>query len=188
MKKTIIPVIAALAAYTVLFPACRNNPAARAGADFSGALPNAEYPIDWTSTGKARLKDGRFEEAAAPGSAMKTVILLGGERAFGDLDGDGTEDAAVTLTVDPGGSGTFVYLAAVLNENGTARPVASVFLGDRIPVESLSVRSGKITVTTLTRGPGEPMAAKPTIEVERTFVLRDGELKEEPGPAGARRQ
>jgi len=188
MKRTMIPVITALAACALVSSTCRDDTAARAGAGFSGALPNAEYPMDWTSTGKAGLKNGRFEETAAPGSAMKTVILLGGERAFGDLDGDGMEDAAVTLTVDPGGSGTFIYLAAVLNENGTARPVASVFLGDRISVESLSVRSGKIAVTTLTRRPGEPMAARPTVEVERMFALRDGELMEESKPVDTRRQ
>ena len=29
------------------------------------ALPNAEYPIEFTRTGKAQLKDGVFEESVA---------------------------------------------------------------------------------------------------------------------------
>jgi hypothetical protein len=75
------------------------------------ALPNAEYPVDNTSTGKAQLKDGVFEEPVAPGSVTKTRIRLGKDQSFGDVNGDGAEDAAVTLVIDPGGSGTFTYIA-----------------------------------------------------------------------------
>jgi hypothetical protein len=83
------------------------------------ALPNAEYPIAFAGTGKAQLKDGVFEESVAPGSATKTRIWLAKERAFGDANGDGAEDAAVTLVVDSGGSGTFTYLD--LPDKGTEK-------------------------------------------------------------------
>ena len=91
--------------------------------------------MEAASTGRAQLKDGVFEEPAAPDSATKTKIWLGDLRALGDINGDGAEDALVTLVVDPGGSGTFTYLALVLNENGKARPFAAVLLGDRILVK-----------------------------------------------------
>jgi hypothetical protein len=143
------------------------------------ALPNIEYPVELTSTGKAQLKDGVFEESAAPGSATKTKVLLGKAQALGDVNGDGFEDAAVILVVDPGGSGTFTYLALVLNENGTAKPVASVLLGDRITVKSMVLQSGEVKVTMLTRKPDEPMSAEPTVEVTRLFRLQDDQLVEE---------
>ncbi len=140
------------------------------------ALPNAEYPIDVASTGKAQLKDGLFEETLVPGSATKTKISLGKEQTSGDLNGDGVQDAAVTLIVDPGGSGTFIYLAAVLNQDGAARPVASVFLGDRIIVKSLAIESGEIVVTLLTRKPDEAMATEPTVKVTQKFRLEGDKL------------
>jgi hypothetical protein len=145
------------------------------------ALPNAEYPIDVASSGKAQLKNGDFEETAVPGSATKTRISLGEEQATGDLNGDDAQDASVTLVANPGGSGTFTYLAAVINRNGAADPIATVFLGDRIIVKSIAIESGKILVTLLTRKPDEPMAAKPTVEVKRVFKLQGESFVEETG-------
>jgi heat shock protein HslJ len=142
------------------------------------ALPNAEYPVEGVSTGKAQLKNGVFEEAAAPGSATKIRVQLGVQQALGDVNGDGTQDAAVTLVVDPGGSGIFTYLALVLNDQGTAKPVASIFLGDRIVVKSLAIQSGSILVVMLTRQADQPMSADPTFEVARTFQLQGDKLVE----------
>ena len=143
------------------------------------ALPNAEYPIDITSTGKAQLKSGAFEETAAPGSATMTQVTLGGQQAVGDLNGDGLQDAVVTLIVDPGGSGTFTYLAAVINQNGTPKPVASISIGDRIIVQSLVIQSSEIIVIYLTRKPEEPMSAPPTVEVTQIYKLQGNELVEQ---------
>jgi hypothetical protein len=142
------------------------------------ALPNAEYPIESVSTGKAHLKDGVFEESAAPGSATKTKVQLGKVQALGDVNGDGAEDATVTLVVDPGGSGTFTYLALVINDKGTAKPIALVLLGDRITVENIAIQSGSVGVTMLTRKPDEPMSAEPKVEVKRTFNLQGDKLVE----------
>jgi hypothetical protein len=172
----ILPVTLAVV-YICALSACGPS-ASQEGVSIMQALPNAEYPIDVASTGKAQLEDGVFEEAAAPGSATKTRVSLGEEQAAGDLNGDGARDAAVTLVADPGGSGTFTYLAAVLNQGGVARPIASVFLGDRIIVKSLAIQSGEIVVTLLTRKPDEPMAAEPTVEVTQKFRLQGDELVE----------
>jgi hypothetical protein len=105
-------------------------------------------------------------------------VQLGDERAVGDLNGDGTQDAAVTLVIDSGGSGTFTYLAAVIDDQGTAKPSDSVLLGDRIIVKSLAVRSGSVVVNLLTRQPDEPMSAEPTLEETLTFALQGGKLVE----------
>lgn len=141
-------------------------------------LPDLEYTIDLASSGKAQLKDGAFEEAAAPDSAIKTKIWLGDVQALGDINGDGAEDALVTLVVDPGGSGTFTYLALVVNEDGTANPLAAVLLGDRVVVKSLALKSGRAVVSLLTRKPDEPMTADPTVEETREFEIKDGRLVE----------
>ena len=142
------------------------------------ALPNAEYPVDVASTGRAHLKGGVFEESTAPGSATRTRIRLGKEQSFGDVNGDGAEDAAVTLVVDPGGSGTFTYLAVVINDKGTAKPVSSILLGDRIVVKSLAIQAGNVVVTILTRKPNESMSMEPEFEVTRTFKVQSDKLVE----------
>jgi hypothetical protein len=159
-------------------PVATSAPVQTENPSILSALPNAEYPIELASTGKAQLKDGVFEEPAAPGSATKTMIWLGKERALGDVNGDGLEDVVVPLIVDPGGSGTFTYLALVLNEKGSARPLPAVLLGDRILLKSLAVQEGNIVVTLLTRKPDEPMSNEPTVEVTRKFKLQGGKLVE----------
>ena len=88
------------------------------------------------------------------------------------------EDAAVTLVVDPGGSGTFTYLALVINEKGTAKPIASILLGDRIVLKSLAIQQCNVVVTMLKRKPNEPMGIEPKIEVTRTFKLQSDKLVE----------
>jgi hypothetical protein len=142
------------------------------------ALPNAEYLIELASNGKAQLKAGFFEEEAAPSSATKTKIQLGKIQAVGDVNSDGLEDAVVTLVVDPGGSGTFTYLALVLNQAGEPKPLAAVLLGDRIIVKSLALQNGNVQVTMLTRKPDEPMSTEPTVEVKRIFNLQGNQLVE----------
>ena len=79
--------------------------------------------------------------------------------------------AAVVLAQAPGGSGTFYYLAVL---TGRGRATDTAFLGDRITVRSLAVRSGTITVNLLTRRPDQPMAATPTVPVGRRFRLEGG--------------
>lgn len=142
---------------------------------FAQELRNAQYAIDTTSSGKATLRDGVFEESVAV-SGGRNAVQLGPELAFGDLDGDGIEDAAVTLLASPGGSGSFTYVSAVLNENGAASPTGSVLIGDRITVQSLRIVDGKIGVTWLDRKPGEPMSAVPATRVSKTLAVQDGRL------------
>ena len=137
-------------------------------------LPNAEYPVEGLSTPAVRLKGGVFEEPAAPGSASKNRVELGPERAFGDLDGDGDEDAVVVLAVSRGGSGTFLYLASVINEKGVPKASAAMLLGDRVTVTTLAIGAGTLSVGMLVHKPGEPLSAAPTVSVTRSFKHNGG--------------
>src|SRR5256714_5087014 len=107
------------------------------------SLLNATYATSVTPRGAA-LHDGTFEAEAAPGSASKITVRLADIAAFGDLDGNLAPDAAVVLVTGGGGSGTFVELAAGRNEHGTARPVATVLLGDRIPLREVPIGCRRI--------------------------------------------
>jgi hypothetical protein len=113
-------------------------------------LKNTAYPNDWPSEGVAHLVDGVYREKYMPDSATEMVISLADIHTFGDLNGDRVDDVLVILISYPGGSGTFFYLAAVLNQDGTPKPVATAFLGDRTIIRSMTIESGQIALEMIT--------------------------------------
>ena len=135
--------------------------------------PNAGYTIDG---GVVALADGRSEVPVAAGSATSTVTTLSARRSYGDLDGDGLADAAVALVHDPGGSGTFHYLAVLAG--GSTGPAPTLPLGDRVIVDRVAIAHGRVTVSYLTRTFDEALAALPTVPVTRHFALAGGALVE----------
>ena len=138
-------------------------------------LKNAEYQSEFALGGTVRLSNGIYRGKIVPDSASELIVLLSDQVAFGDLNGDGSEDAVVILISDPGGSGTFRHLGVVINEKGSPQHVASQFLGDRVKVLSLSVRSGEIAVQMMTHGPRDPMCC-PTFQVTQNYILQEGKL------------
>ena len=146
-------------------------------------LESATYLTENASEGRATLEDGEFREQAAPGSATEVVIRLG-KWSLGDLDGQGALDAVAITVENPGGSGTFRYLHALINEDDDLRDAGVAFLGDRIRIEGVSVHEGLITVAMLDRRPDEPYAAPPTVPVIRQFRLQGAELIEVSDRAG----
>jgi heat shock protein HslJ len=138
-------------------------------------LSNMTYNSEWTQSGQATLQNGEYSEPAAPGSATETRIILAGPVAYGELNAEPA--AAVALATDPGGSGTFYELAVVMEEAGEPVHVASVLLGDRVQINSLSVENGQILVDMVTQGPDDPMCC-PTQEVRLTFTLEGNDLVE----------
>jgi hypothetical protein len=138
-------------------------------------LRNTTYPSELPRSKVAPLQDGVYEEEIVPGAATRLKIQLADIAGFGQIDGNGTIDAAVVLIGSPGGSGTFIYLTAVLNEGGSPTPAATVLLGDRVAVRAVQIEGRKITVQMRVRGPSDPLAAL-TREVTRVYTLQDGQL------------
>lgn len=106
------------------------------------------------------------------------TVSLGKNQAEGDLNGDGVPDAVVTLVAETGGSGTFPYLAAVINSSGAAEPLNSVLLGDRIVVNGLTIQSEQIEVDFLDHASNEPMSAAPTLVTVKKFKLQGNQIVE----------
>ncbi len=149
--------------------ACQGAPAAK-----PPDAANATYSIDRQSIA---LANGSAEQAAAPGSATKIVTKLSDKQTVGDVNGDGKPDVAVVLIHTPGGSGTFQFVAVVLND-GTEKGKTSnaELLGDRISVEKLSIVDGQIVVDYLDRRSGEPMVTPPSVQATKKFVVKEGKL------------
>ncbi len=138
-------------------------------------LKSGEYRAEWSAKGKIKLNEGVYKEKIVPDSATELVIKLSDKIAFGDLNGDGAEDAAVILISDPGGSGTFYELAAVINSGGKANHAASAFLGDRVKVEEIDISSGQIVVKMVIHERTDPMCC-PSLEVEQKYEIQGDEL------------
>jgi len=136
---------------------------------------NAAYFIE---NELVQLESGLAEREAAPGSASKIKVALLGEVLYSDLNYDTEIDALIFLTYQGGGSGTFIYLAAALYENGKFSGKNSIWLGDRISSPTAEVRNGLITVSYLDRRNDEPMAAAPSLEQTRYFTVEDSRLQE----------
>ena len=123
------------------------------------------------------LAGGRAEIGAAPGSATKIVTTLGTDRAVADLDGDGRPDAAVTVVQQPGGSGSFTYVAVVLNAAGGPTATNAIRIGDRVKVTGLRVDSSAVVLDYLDRAPTDPFTTAPSIATTRRFAVKDGKLQ-----------
>ena len=124
-----------------------------------------------------QLADGKFEgEPFVEGGASRPTVTFV-SHAFGDLNGDGTTDAAVALVENSGGSGVFWYLAAMINRDGKLFNVATHFLGDRWQVQSMVITDGEIVLDAVTHGPDDPMCC-PTQEVTKRYQLQDDQLVE----------
>ena len=139
------------------------------------ALKNADYRSEHAGDGRFRLVNGVHVEKEAPNSATELRITLSDMMAQGDLNKDGVTDAAVVLVINPGGSGTFYELAAILNQDGKPSHAASAALGDRIQIKQMTIKDGEITVRLVTQGPNDPMS-RPTLEVTRRYKLDTGVL------------
>jgi heat shock protein HslJ len=106
------------------------------------------------------LENGISDIPPAPNSASKIITRYFGNDAKGDLNGDGVEDIAFLLTQETGGSGTFFYVVALL---GGKTPTLSVFLGDRIAPQPMSIKNGILVVNYADRNPGESFTVQPSL-------------------------
>ncbi len=83
--------------------------------------------------------------------------------------------AAVIYGYNTGGTGFFVMLCAVTHEKGKLKNSEVVDLEDRVKINSLTIRAGKIVVDMLTHGPNDP-APFPTVRKIVTYTLARNKL------------
>jgi len=105
-----------------------------------------------------------------------SVNLVNG--AFGDLNADGTPDAAAVLAVNTGGSGTFMLLLALSGSPGELSQSEAAWLGDRVKIDSLSIQDGKVLLEMTTHAADDPMCC-PSLETNRVYTLIEGRLLDE---------
>jgi hypothetical protein len=132
---------------------------------------NASYRIEGSDI---PLRNGYFETPAAPDSATKITVAAVDSPVYGDLNADASPDAALALVYQAGGSGTFFYIAAAVNQAGVYRGTNALLLGDRIRFKALDIQRRNIVAEFTDRKPDDAMAAAPTLPVTR-YAYLDGE-------------
>ncbi len=110
------------------------------------------------------MVNGRAEENSNNDSSSKDVLTMFGEPVYGDLNGDGLEDAAVLLVNNLGGSGTFYYVAvAIKNNDNSYKATNALLLGDRIAPQTVEIHDGQAVYNYADRLPDESMTAQPSV-------------------------
>jgi hypothetical protein len=113
------------------------------------------------------LKSGRSEGPP--------VVVLGPERATGDLDGDGVTETALLLTKNPGDPLQETYLAVAAWRGDRIVNMATTLLGNQVRVQSLTISGGKVHL----QGSRSASARTAMMPVNLVFSLRDGKLVQE---------
>ena len=133
-------------------------------------LKNATYQIpELTDTPETTvtLQGGKYDQDGIKVTLIKPI-------AFGDVMGNQRQDAAAILVVNTGGSGTFMYLAVATIENGKVTNPDTYFLGDRVRVQSLTIKDQRIRLTVLKHQDGDPMCCPSSLEA-MAFEINDNE-------------
>lgn len=113
-------------------------------------IENLEYSlVAWGSDDKfektIKLKNGKFEYQGPQGVMdRESVILL--KSYIGDINDDSISDAAVILSHNTGGSGSVIQVAAVIDQGGKLKHVASRNLGDRTDIKSIKIEKNIIVI------------------------------------------
>ena len=97
--------------------------------------------------------------------------------AYGDINADNKNDIVLFLARYGGGSGIFIYLAAFVSGPVTYKGSNTVFIGDRVSPQSISVKNDVVTVKYLDRKEGEAFAAEPTVLISKQFIFNNGEFQ-----------
>jgi len=135
-------------------------------------LRNTAYQVGINEPVTATLTNGQYLD---PTNSL--TINLGDLIAYGDLTGNGQDEAVVFLVTNYGGTGQFYDLVVMTNQNNAPAQLASIPLGDRVQIHSISVKNSLIVVDMVEAGPNDA-ACCPTQEVFKVFGLKDNQLVE----------
>jgi hypothetical protein len=140
-------------------------------------LKNGTYFIPaWEDQGQGewvQLKDGEYSRRDPDNPLFVNIVKI----ALGHFSSDQKRAAAVIYGYNTGGTGFFVMLCAVVQDQGKLNNSDLVDLEDRVKINSLSFKSGKIVVDMMVHGPTDP-APFPTMRKIVTYSLVGHKLVE----------
>jgi hypothetical protein len=161
--------LAILSVVSLFLTACGGGATESAPAAVNDVAVEIQAPADPANAGYYvdgilyTLVNGALEQPIDKSDVLNKFRLLD-FKAAGDINGDGTDDTAVVLINDAGGSGTFYYIG-ILTSGPTPIVENTSFLGDRIDVKGIEFVGGKFEVTYLDRDVETSFDSPPTIEI-----------------------
>ncbi len=150
-------------------------------AEFYDGPPRLEELADETFSGignrPVRLRNGKWEgKPYSPGGASRPVVGLADHFLLeGDLNGDGSDDSAVVLWENSGGSGTRSYLAVMSRSGKKIENLGTTLIGDRVQVRSGWIVDRRVILDLVRAGPADA-ACCPSERALVSWSLTDGGL------------
>jgi len=100
---------------------------------------------------------------------LHVSLSYGGQYVYGDFNRDGLKDTAVIIHESEGGSGNFRSLAFLINDGTRLVHKQYAYLGDRVIVNSLKERNGRVIIDMFVHQEGDCMAG-PTKRVKYVYA------------------
>lgn len=128
----------------------------------------ATYSIEGT---QFTLHNGVATRRHVLNSAISEKVALQDVTAVADFDKDGRDDTVVAVTYEPGGTGTFSYVAVAFKDEDTYVTSNTIFLGDRIIISGFDATSQGFNVRYLDRRADQDFTMPPTVPKVARFVV-----------------
>jgi hypothetical protein len=139
------------------------------------SIRNVEYQLGIPdSLQVVQLTDGVYEQGT-PGEADYISVKATDLAASGDLDADGSNETAVLVSENYGGTGVFVFLVVYSNTGTSPTFLTSAIVDDRPQLNALSIEAGEVFLDATIHAPDEPMCC-PTLRTLRHYRLINNQL------------
>jgi hypothetical protein len=141
-------------------------------------LKNTSYQLPGLGEGNSAIKIQLQNGGYVNKEQKQRIIFIdqAGLITFGYLNNDEkNEDAVSLLVVNADPSNSFIYLTPVINVNQNPKNVGSVFLGDRVQVQSIKLNNRQIEVKLIKHAPNDPKGT-PTLPVTQIYRLEGNKL------------
>lgn len=130
--------------------------------DHNSAGPlNATYTIEGR---EVTLQNGSASQEIATSSATRVITQVVGGPVFGNLNRNGNEDAALILSQNSGGSGTFYYLVAAIKTENGYMGTNGLLMGDRVDPGVPFINNEVAGVSYLDRKSEDSFADEPSVQ------------------------
>lgn len=133
------------------------------------ALRNATYRSAYADGDEVTLVDGQA------GTADAAQVTLTGYIAYGDVTGDGVEDAAAILATNTAGTADIYELAVFVAADGDPVNLATLVVGDRMILNDLQIEDGQIVLARTGHSPTDADCC-PTEAQQVVYALTNDEL------------
>jgi hypothetical protein len=140
-------------------------------------INSVQYPALVREDGfVVQLVDGKYQADVDPIDVNFAYIQVTQFYAFGDLTGDGAEDAAVIFLENYGGTGNFAVLAIFTNVSGEPIFLDSTLIDDRPMINNISIENGEVFIDAIVHG-FEDGGCCPTLPTTRRYALVKNKLR-----------